>query len=595
MKPALLPVEPIDQLDPGEAPVPALLVTLEPWHRVFLHNFADLVRPRRDASLQLVSRPGLFWPDVFVGSYLPWKRFAQSALGHVAVIAALWGGSRLWPDRPRVLQSPAFNRAEVVYYAPAEYLPPLDTGGAKKRAREKADPEYAPQPIISVPPEADNRTQTIVTPSDLKLDHDVPLPNIVAWSQAQPAVPLASTANAANLRIPQLPVAAVAPAPETIPTNRQRTSSLSANVVAPAPDLNAQSSNRALQGPQAAVIAPPPRVDASAGRRLGDINIGHAAVVAPAPELPLAEQYAIAGGRNQTGLGAAGPAVVPPAPSIPGSAGSNSGGRLIALGIHPAAQAPAEMPAGNRRGTFAATPSGKPGASGTPDVAANSSLGNGNGSGSARNSNGLPPGLSVGAAPDGHTTSAIAGQGVGNGSGTGRGTAQGSDDSRLTAEATTPRVGATSTHPAPEVPPDKVTDVDHWIFGDRKFYSMTLNMPNLNSAGGSWVIRFAELKGNDTKGELTAPLATQKVDPAYPMELMRRNVQGTVTLYAVIRNDGSVSNVRVLRGVDDRLDQYARAALANWHFRPATRNGNAVDLEAVVLIPFKPVRLKSGF
>jgi protein TonB len=124
---------------------------------------------------------------------------------------------------------------------------------------------------------------------------------------------------------------------------------------------------------------------------------------------------------------------------------------------------------------------------------------------------------------------------------------------------------------------------------------MTLNMPNLNSAGGSWVIRFAELKGNDTEGELTAPVATQKVDPAYPMELMRRNVQGTVTLYAVIRNDGSVSNVRVLRGVDDRLDQYARAALANWHFRPATRNGNAVDLEAVVLIPFKPVRLKSGF
>ncbi len=69
-------------------------------------------------------------------------------------------------------------------------------------------------------------------------------------------------------------------------------------------------------------------------------------------------------------------------------------------------------------------------------------------------------------------------------------------------------------------------------------------MPNLNSAGGSWVIRFAELNenhGNEDKGELTAPVATQKVDPAYPLELMRRNVQGTVTLYAVIRNDGSVT------------------------------------------------------
>ena len=100
---------------------------------------------------------------------------------------------------------------------------------------------------------------------------------------------------------------------------------------------------------------------------------------------------------------------------------------------------------------------------------------------------------------------------------------------------------------------------------------------------------------NEAKGDLTAPEATQKVDPAYPLELMRRNVQGTVTLYAVIRNDGSVSDVRVLRGVDDQLDQYARAALARWHFRPATKNGAAVDLEAVVMIPFKPVRLKSSF
>jgi len=124
---------------------------------------------------------------------------------------------------------------------------------------------------------------------------------------------------------------------------------------------------------------------------------------------------------------------------------------------------------------------------------------------------------------------------------------------------------------------------------------MTLNMPNLNSAGGSWVIRFAELNPNETKGDLTAPEATQKVDPAYPLELMRRNIQGTVTLYAVIRSDGSVNSVRVLQSVDAQLDQYARAALAHWHFRPATKNGTAVDLEAVVMIPFKPMRFKSGF
>jgi len=115
-------------------------------------------------------------------------------------------------------------------------------------------------------------------------------------------------------------------------------------------------------------------------------------------------------------------------------------------------------------------------------------------------------------------------------------------------------------------------------------------MPNLNSGGGSWIIRFAELKEDSEHGDLVAPLATRKVDPGYPAELMRRNVQGTVTLYAVIHSDGSVGEVRVLRGVDERLDEYARAALAHWQFHPATKNGYAVALEAVVLIPFRVIR-----
>ena len=582
MKPALL--EPTIEPAAEAASVPAFLVSLPPWHHVFLQNLRDLFRPRQSASFHPSSQPGPFWPDVFVTSRLPWSRFAQSVFCHLLVIAALSASVQLWPQKPEVVITPAFNRADVIYYAPSEYLPPLDTGGAHKTLPQKGEPEYAPQPIISVPPEADNRTQTIVTPSDIKLNHDVPLPNIVAWSQteAQPAVPLASTA--ANLRVPALSVAAVAPTPEAMPANRQRAPEFSQSVVAPAQEVTAQSSSRALQAPQAAIVAPAPRVDATSARNLGELNIGHSEVIAPAPELPVAEQYAVAGG-SQPALGGGGPAVVPPPPSIQGNAGSSSGGRLISLGIHPAA-VPVEMPGGNRRGTFAATPSGKTGAAGTPDISANADHGSGTGSGSGK-SNGLPTGLTVGAAPNGQTTSAVAGQGKGS-----------SGSTTLVADATPPRISAVPPHSTSEVSDDNATDVDHWIFGDRKFYKMTLNMPNLNSAGGSWVIRFAELnedQANQDKGELTAPVATQKVDPAYPLELMRRNVQGTVTLYAVIRNDGSVTDVRVLRGVDDRLDQYARAALARWRFRPATKNGAAVDLEAVVLIPFKPVRGKSGF
>ena len=290
---------------------------------------------------------------------------------HIAVILALWGSVRLWPQSPQVIERPVFNREDVVYYAPSEYLPPLDTGGTRRARPRKGQPEHAPQPIISVPAEADNRTQTIVTPSNIKLNHDVPMPNIVAWSQnkAQPTVPLASTSSAANLRLPSLPVAAVAPTAEAMPANGQRTMTLSQTPVAPAPDITAESA-RAQQAPQAAVVQPPPKVDAASQRKLGDINIGHTQVVAPAPELAVAEQYAVAG-RAQSSLGGSvGSGVVAPPPSIPGNVGSDSGGRIISLGIHPTAMADAAMPNGNRRGTFAATPSGKSGAAGTPDVVA---------------------------------------------------------------------------------------------------------------------------------------------------------------------------------------------------------------------------------
>ncbi len=184
------------------------------------------------------------------------------------MILALWGSVHLWPQEPQVLDRPVFNRADVIYYAPSEYLPPLDTGGRRRPLPQKGEPEHSAQPIISVPAEADNRTQTIVTPSDIKLNHDVPLPNIVAWSQnkAQPAMPLASTTAAANLRLPALPVTAVAPAPETMPANRQAAPMLAQMAVAPTPEVDAECS-RTLRGPQAVIVQPPPSVDAASQRR----------------------------------------------------------------------------------------------------------------------------------------------------------------------------------------------------------------------------------------------------------------------------------------------------------------------------------------
>jgi TonB family protein len=184
----------------------------------------------------------------------------------------------------------------------------------------------------------------------------------------------------------------------------------------------------------------------------------------------------------------------------------------------------------------------------------------------------------------------------------------------------TPRLPARSMQPESE---SKISGEERAVFGDRKFYSLSLNMPNLNSAGGSWIIRFAALKADASSGnpsrravatdpssgnpssegsssgsssdDLSAPVATRKVDPAYPLELMRQNVGGNVILYAIIHADGTVGSVRVLRSVDERLDQFASDAIAKWQFQPAMKNGAPVDVEATFWIPFHPARVGSGF
>jgi TonB family protein len=166
----------------------------------------------------------------------------------------------------------------------------------------------------------------------------------------------------------------------------------------------------------------------------------------------------------------------------------------------------------------------------------------------------------------------------------------------LTASVSPPRVTSAPSRPVQPESAAKLSEAERAVFGNRRFYSLTLNMPNLNSAGGSWVIRFAELNHDSSNhdanpaADLSQPAATRKVDPAYPIQLMRENVAGTVILYAVIRADGTVGNVRVLRGVDDRLDQFASQAVAQWHFHPATKNGTPVDVEATFQIPFRPSR-----
>jgi TonB family protein len=569
-------------LEPAETepqvPELHLLIATEPWWRTSWRNLRDLFRPHESSSLHLESAPGAFWPDVFVDRKLPWLRFLQSSVAHFLVLLVIWAGARFLVMQPRVTTQPVFSKSDVVFYTPSEYLPPLDTRPRIAGHASKADPEYSAQPVISVPPEADNHSQTIVTAPKIQLQHDVPLPNIVSLSEK-----------------PQLPIG---PAPAVPVSEITRLAPrLERDVIAPPPVVrdDVTTSRQALQSPQAAVIAPPPAAEGVSTRRLGDLNIGRSSVIAPAPQLSLDAQRAPAG-RSSTSLSGRSAQVIAPPPALGASARSHSGGGVVALSLHPAVGAPPAPPEGNRRGSFAAGPEGHRGASG----AAGASAGNGkaDASGPGKKSSGdLPSGLYVGKTAN--ATSTVAGDPAP------KNASANTVNPNLVAGARPPRASSRPMQPESE---SKLSDVERAVFGSRKFYSLSLNMPNLNSASGSWIIRFAALKPDSSpsslaaraaaagdpssatsaSADLSAPSATRKVDPAYPLELMRKNVAGTVILYGIIHADGTVGNVRVLRSVDDQLDQFASEAIAKWQFQPATKNGAAVDVEATFWIPFRP-------
>ncbi|MFZ0816552.1 MAG: TonB family protein [Candidatus Sulfotelmatobacter sp.] len=540
-----------------EAPVAdlRLLVASEPWSQVFLQNLGDLFRRRESAPLQLQSAPADFWSDVFVDRQLPWPRFMQSGVYHILALAMILAGSHFLALQPHVTAAPTFTHADVVYYTPTEYLPPLDTRRPTAAQPRKADPEFSAQPIISLPREADNHSQTIVTAPNVHLKNDVALPNTVAWSDK-----------------PRMPIA---PAPVVMASEISRMAPrMDRSVIAPPPDV-ANTSRNTMLAPEPSVVAPPPELVAASNHRIGELNVGHSAVIAPAPQLSLDEQRTVFQGRSA--LHGHAPQVVAPPPSLGASAGNRSGRGVIALNLHPAVGAPPAPVAGNRRGSFAATPDGHRGASGAPGSSAGASTANGSGA-TGKSAGNLPSGLYVGKNSNANTVNPnlIAGM------------------RPMHAPRTTQAQGDS-----------KISEPERAVFGDRKIYSMSLNMPNLNSAGGSWIIRFAAIKPESSNGrpasadatpdDLASPVATSKVDPAYPLELMKQNVSGTVILYAVILADGSVGRVRVLRSVDERLDRFASEAIAKWQFQPATKNGSPVAVEATFWIPFRPAKVNSGF
>ena len=88
-------------------------------------------------------------------------------------------------------------------------------------------------------------------------------------------------------------------------------------------------------------------------------------------------------------------------------------------------------------------------------------------------------------------------------------------------------------------------------------------------------------------GEITdPPTILFKVDPQYSEEARKAQYQGTVVLEAIVRSDGTLEILRVVRSLDFGLDENAIQALKQWKFRPGMRNGQPVDVVLNIEVNF---------
>jgi TonB family protein len=455
----------------------------------------------------------------------------------------------IWNIHPSRTISAA-PRMELTWYGPVKDFPVILPAGSVPKpapARNKlktpqhrgADAFHPRQTIISEPLHPTHPRQTLIQPAAPQEPPKIlpALPNIVRLADSQPARP--------KLQLTAEQLAAMRP---KTPSQLTTTDTAAPDIVTPE-------------------------------KQTGVINIASSSKSPPKPVLPVSPMSAPRAAPQNGEANAA-------APDIGGHTGDSE--TLIALSASPAPLAPPPaMPAGNPSPRFSISPDGpQPGAPCGPPKGSGAGGGSGNGGGGHG-----PEGISI---TGGNTADSapISGLGIGS-SARAPGTVLPSRPvpraRTLPEESKSPLYGSASANTAP-----KFGMAPEEVLNGKRVYTLHVNMPNMTSASGSWVLNFAEL--NDAppgvypgiaSADLAGPVALRKVDPKYPPELRDEHVEGEVVLYAIIRKDGSVDSIQLVHSVDPHLDVNAMDALAQWKFRPAEKHGEPVDLEAVVHIPFR--------
>jgi len=87
---------------------------------------------------------------------------------------------------------------------------------------------------------------------------------------------------------------------------------------------------------------------------------------------------------------------------------------------------------------------------------------------------------------------------------------------------------------------------------------------------------------------VTLPRPVFQPGPRYTSEALQARIQGVVLLEAVVKADGTVDSVKVIRSLDPKfgLDQEAIKTAKRWRFEPGTRLGEPVPVVVSIELTF---------
>ncbi len=87
-------------------------------------------------------------------------------------------------------------------------------------------------------------------------------------------------------------------------------------------------------------------------------------------------------------------------------------------------------------------------------------------------------------------------------------------------------------------------------------------------------------------GGVTPPTVLSRFEPVYSEEARKAKYQGVVVLSAIVRKDGTIEILKVVRSLGLGLDENAIQALKRWRFRPGMKGGKPVDVALNIEVNF---------